>query len=179
MKRLCGVRAAAGLLLAVVAVCAAMLFARETARAGEASEEGLAALSWIAGSWRGDYDKGGYDEQWTESEAGCMTGMFRWVHDGKVRVHEFLLLEEDAEGGVHMRLRHFGAGMKAWEEAPMVFTLVERKGQDAVFKEEKDGVVKTLRYAIEDSGTLLVALTEPGRDGKDHTFEFRFKRVGG
>lgn len=133
-------------------------------------------LAFIAGPWRGEYEGGAYEEHWTAPAAGSMVGMFTWTHKGKVRVHELNLLEQEGDS-LTLRLRHFGAGMKAWEEEPLVFRLKSLEPGKAVFEERAGDVVKTLTYHKRPDGALAITLVEPDRSGAMKPFEFVFKPI--
>lgn len=104
------------------------------------------------------------DEHWTTPAAGSMTGMFRWIRNGKLLLHEILLLEQ-MEDHVELRLRHFGSSLEAWEDEPVVFTLTEIEANRALFVREVDGGLQRLTYTADD-GAISFTLAEPTPQGE-------------
>ena len=81
--------------------------------------------------------------------AGGMTvGMFRMMDGQRLVVFEALAFEREADGTVTHRLRHFGGSMRAWEEEPIVFELVE-EGEGLLVLRNRGGDGPTwVRYAL-------------------------------
>ena len=61
-------------------------------------------------------------------------GMFRWIKEDRVSFYELMVIEQ-AEEGVMMRIKHFSPGLKGWEEKDRAvdFLLVQLDGTEAVF----------------------------------------------
>ncbi|TVQ32069.1 MAG: hypothetical protein EA376_07025 [Phycisphaeraceae bacterium] len=138
----------------------------------------IADVAWIAGAWIGANGEHRFEEHWTIPAAGCMTGMFRWTVGDRLRVHELIVLEEEA-GGVTMRLRHFGMQMRPWEESALVFRLVELEEGRAIFHQREAEAPKRLEYTFdEDADSLVVALIEM-RDGEERAVRFSMRRASG
>lgn len=159
-------------MMTTLAVCIAILSGALAPETGAPAT--LAEVAWLAGAWAHEAEGEAAHEVWTAPEAGSMTGMFRWVRGGRVLVHEFLLLEE-VEGRVEMRLRHFGAGMRAWEEAPLVFDLTSVDANTLVFEQRDDDTPATLRYEWLEDGRLRFTFHEVGAEGEQR-FVVEFKR---
>lgn len=140
----------------------------------EGAATGLGAIAWIAGDWGATDDKGGYEEHWTAPGAGAMTGMFRWAADGKVRVHEFMMLEEAADG-VTLRIRHFGAGMTPREDSPLVFRMTGSGDRSATFVQQNADPPARLVYESPEPDTLRITLIKV-RDGKETETPFTMRR---
>ncbi len=94
----------------------------------------IANLSWLAGNWQGKRDGQLVEEVWSAPSGKCMMGMFRWMHEDQPRLYEFLTLEEEDQEIV-MRLKHFYAGLRGWEEKneSFLFVLVSQSDREAVF----------------------------------------------
>jgi hypothetical protein len=136
----------------------------------------LAELAWIAGTWREEQANGDLiEERWDPPLGNAMTGTMRWMHDGKAKLYEFLLLEEDADG-VHLYVSHFNPGCKAWEgekEAALTFELEEVADGVAVFGSK---VEFPRRYTMRKGADgVLHAALEGVRGGKPMKLEFAYK----
>jgi Domain of unknown function (DUF6265) len=159
--------------LSCVAAVAASLVATATladnftpntlrARAGERPTASIAAMTWLAGAWTGAGLGGENEEVWSEPRHGVMMGMYRMLKDGKPVFYELLTLSE-VEGSLEIRLKHFDAKLRGWEEkeaeAAVVFPFIaERDGRiyfDGITFEPK-GDALTVYLAIEDrkNGTV-------------------------
>lgn len=137
----------------------------------------VADLGWLAGAWRGTLGGAAIEETWSAPDGGEMLGMFRW--DREPPLYELLVIADTPEGAV-MRLRHFGAGLVAWEEkeGAVVFRPVDHGPCWALFAEEGDDEEETrLRYAREADGGLLIQVIER-RDGADGSLDFRYRPAG-
>lgn len=129
----------------------------------------LADLAWLAGTWRGEGLGGSVEDFWAEPRAGAMPGLFRLVRDGAVVFYEILALVE-SEGSLELRLKHFHADLKGWEEKDQVrvFPLVARSEREWFF----DSI--TFTRLGEDELEVVVAIQ---RDGKVREELFRYRRV--
>ena len=78
-------------------------------------ESQLTKLNWLVGHWIGDGFGGISEEVWASPVDGAMMGMYRHIKDGKVNFYEFMNIIEK-EGKIEMRIKHFAADFKAWEE---------------------------------------------------------------
>ena len=72
-------------------------------------------IAWISGHWKGDAMGGTFEESWTPPTAGTMMGMLKFVSNDNVGFYEFLTILPDGESLV-LRLKHFHADLKGWEE---------------------------------------------------------------
>ncbi len=121
-------------------------------------------LDFLVGAHIHSDDKQQVEEHWTAPAANSMTGMFRWIRNGKLLLHEIIILEQ-VEDHVEMRLRHFGASLEAWEDEPLVFTLTEIEANRALFVREVDGGHQRLTYTAED-GAISFSFAEPTPQGE-------------
>ena len=94
----------------------------------------VGALAWLAGKWLGVVGKDPVEEYWTAPAGDSLLGMFRWLAGETVRFYEILVIEEE-EDGLVMRIKHFDPGLKGWEEkeAAVNFDLVQVTEQEAIF----------------------------------------------
>jgi hypothetical protein len=144
--------------------------------AAEKAPVNLDDLAWLAGHWRGMKDGDVLDEQWSAPAGGALMGMFRWIKGGRVQMYEFLTIETDAEGRPVLLLRHFNAGLIAWEDkdTPWRYPLTSSGPREAVFTLPNGDTRMTFRRPSEDT---LIVLLERRKDGQTRTDEFNYTRV--
>lgn len=132
-------------------------------------------LAWIAGDWRGTMHGDELREEWTAPAGGTMTGSFRWISGGKVRLYEFLVIEDSATGPV-LTFRHFNPGLIGWEEkdAPLRCPLAGGGPKEAAFACVGTPVKLTFRNTGYTSMTVLLERQENGKPGTD---EFLYTRA--
>jgi Domain of unknown function (DUF6265) len=120
----------------------------------------LAAVSWLAGAWRGDGMGGVAEEQWSAPAGGQMMGMFRLLKPGTggsdaISFYEFLTFVEQ-EGTLVLKLKHFNADLTGWEEKDEFVTFrLARVTPDAVYF---DGL--TFRRDAPDRLSIFLALRD-------------------
>jgi len=162
--------------LLALAVAAPLLLAR-----GEPSSatHTIDSLAFIGGHWVGKGLGGDIEEGWFPPKHGCMVGVFRLSSAEKGLIVMEPVIIEQKDDAVVFRFRHFGPGMKAWEEndKPLTFHLVEVQGSRAVFdapdRAQKPG---RLVYAVEND-RLRVDVSSVTPDGAtDETFTVEFER---
>jgi hypothetical protein len=149
--------AIAATLVATAALADALTQNTLRATAGERPSASIAAMAWLAGTWTGSGLGGENEEIWSEPRHGVMMGMYRMLKEGKPVFYELLTLSE-AEGSLEIRLKHFDARLRGWEEqdaeAAIVFPFIaQREGRlyfDGITFEPK-GDELTVYLAIEDS----------------------------
>ena len=127
-------------------------------------------VAWIAGHWVGEAFGGTGEEIWTEPAGGAMMGMYRITKDGEVGFYEFLTISE-ADSSLVLRLKHFHADLKGWEEKDdmVTFPLVRIDEGCAYF----DGI--TFKKSEDDR--LQIFLAQRKNDGTISELEFMYERV--
>lgn len=132
-------------------------------------------LRWLAGKWIGNVGNAVAEEHWSEPGAGALMGMFRWLDGERVSVYEFMLIEQTPEGAT-LRLKHFNAGLRGWEEKDQSVVLRATEVGDAIVVFERTDPQPRLRISYRrDGADRLVSILErwtgdaPARD----TFEYR------
>ena len=75
----------------------------------------LEDVAWLRGAWEGTAFGGISEEIWSEPLAGTMMGVYRSVENGAVKFYEMNSIVETG-GSLEMRLKHFHADLKGWEE---------------------------------------------------------------
>jgi len=128
----------------------------------------LRDVAWLTGRWVGTGLGGQVEDLWSTPAAGAMPGMFRLVKDGAVQFYELMTLVE-VEDSLELRLKHFHADLKGWEEKDRVLTfpLSRREGNALVFG--------GIRFERVQDDQLHVTVSIRQRDGtvKDEVFRFR------
>ena len=69
----------------------------------------------LAGTWRGEGLGGTVEEVYSQPQDSVMMGMFRFLEKGKTNFYEFITVSEE-NGTLIVRLKHFNADLKGWEE---------------------------------------------------------------
>ncbi len=71
-------------------------------------------VDWLVGDWVGTAFGNRFEEVWNPASAGTMVGFFKLYNDQGVVFYELLVLEEE-EGSLSLKVKHFGANFHAWE----------------------------------------------------------------
>ena len=127
-------------------------------------------VAWIAGHWRGEALGGIAEEVWTPPLGPSMMASFKLVVGDEVRFYELCTLTEE-NGSLMLRLKHFHADLKGWEEKDETvdFPLLELGPGKAVF----DG----LRFErVSDDEMNVVVVTED-HEGRRDELRFSYHRV--
>jgi hypothetical protein len=83
--------------------------------AAPAFAQRLDEMAWLAGRWVGEGLGGELEETWAPPAGGQMVGHFRLLREGRPVFYEIMLMDE-VEDGVRMRVKHFDPGFVGWEE---------------------------------------------------------------
>lgn len=141
----------------------------------------LAALSWLAGSWRGGYEgRRGVDyveEWWSQPTGESIMGAFRWVNpDGSPRMFELLTITKETDG-VFLRLRHIDAKGVSWEEKdkPLTLKLSESGENRAVFERIDQTTVPAKVVYHRRGDVLAIDVIFPAEQGNP-PLEFRLRQ---
>lgn len=108
----------AALLVTGCSAFAAEPFTEHTWRLGEdetSPPATLADAAWLAGSWTGTAFGKRFEEVWNPASAGSMVGLFKLYDDDGVAFYEIMLLD-DRDGTLSLKVRHFNADFTAWED---------------------------------------------------------------
>lgn len=71
-------------------------------------------VDWLVGNWLGTAFGNRFEEVWNPASAGTMVGFFKLYNDDGVTFYELLLLEEE-EGSLSLKVKHFSSDFHAWE----------------------------------------------------------------
>jgi uncharacterized protein DUF6265 len=129
----------------------------------------LEAVSWLAGHWRGEAMGGITEELWSPPMAGSMMGSFKFIESDKVIFYELETISEE-NGTLVLRLKHFNADLKGWEEKEKTvdFKLVKATTGKVFF----DGF--TIEKVSENEINMYVVIEEGNRKEE---VKFNYKRV--
>ena len=144
---------------------------RSEPRSGAAPTVGVESLAWMAGRWTCEALGGRAEDLWAPPAGGQMAGLFRLVKDDGPAFYEIMLLLM-ADGRLTLRLKHFDAELRGWEEkeATVDFPLVDHEDGRWYF----DGL--TIERRGEDGMTMHLRIG--GGDG-ERIVAFAYERVGG
>lgn len=151
-----------------------LLAAASPARAGE---NPLDDLAFMTGAWRGG-EEFIFEETWKAPAARIMTGMARGRQAGALRVLEYIVVSEEADG-VIMRFNHFNADYSTWEKdgAVVMLALTSARENDVTFSADPPSeTVKSIRYWMPAEYMLQadVVLVE---DGVEDGFSLVFTKA--
>ena len=127
-------------------------------------------FNWISGNWKGNAMGGTFEEAWNPASGGAMMGMFKFIDDDKIKFYELLTIVPSGDSMV-LRLKHFDAGLKGWEEKneSIEFPLISVSPTEANF----DGLTFT---KINQKRMDIVVVTKQGDQLQELKFECH--RVG-
>jgi hypothetical protein len=130
----------------------------------------VADMEWYAGRWTGAGLGGLNEEVWSPPRDGTMMGMYRMIKDGKPVFYELLLITEE-NGSLAIKLKHFHADLRGWEErdASVRFALVAKRDGRIYF----DGM--TFERIGADRVKVYLAVEQ--KDGKVHEETFEYSRT--
>jgi Domain of unknown function (DUF6265) len=127
----------------------------------------IADMEWYAGRWTGSGLGGLNEEVWSPPRNGTMMGMYRMIKDGNPIFYELLLITEE-NGSLAIKLKHFHADLRGWEErdASVRFPLVAKRDGRIYF----DGMT----FERIGADRVKVYLAVEHKDGKvqEETFEY-------
>lgn len=72
-------------------------------------------VAWLAGSWIGTAFGEKVEETWNPPSGGSMVGMFKLFKGEAAAMYELFILVEEQDSLI-IKLKHFGADFKGWEE---------------------------------------------------------------
>ncbi len=129
----------------------------------------LDEVSWIQGYWKGEAMGGQTEEIWSRPMGGSMMGSFKLVYQDEIQFYEIMTISE-IDQTLIMRLKHFHADLKGWEEKDETvdFKLVKIT-QDKVFF---DGL--TFEKISEKEINVYVIFED---EGKRNEGKFNYVRV--
>lgn len=131
---------------------------------------GIEAVAWLAGHWRGSGAGGVAEEIWAPPRDGAMMGVFRQDGPEGPVFYEILLIREEGDSLI-LRLKHFHADLRGWEEKD------ERLEWPLAFLGEREAVFGPARFHSPDPTRLQITVTMRRRDGSHGELKFDLSRV--
>lgn len=130
----------------------------------------LKDVSWITGNWYGEALGGVTEEVWTAPLGGSMMGSFKLVIDGKVQFYELCTITEE-NGSLLLRIKHFNADLKGWEEKDNSeeFPLVKLEKNRAYFNQ------LTFERIGENELNIYVVFKDEGKEPVEMMFPYKLK----
>ncbi len=129
----------------------------------------LAAVSFLAGQWRGVDGERVTEEHYMRSAAGTMPGMHRTYRPGRPPQTEFIRIEF-MDGKIVYRA--FPEG-----QSPADFPLVAQGPGLAVFANPAHDFPQKITYRLEGDG-LTCTIEGPDKQGRTRQAQWRWQRVG-
>lgn len=123
----------------------------------------------LIGTWHGEGLGGTVEEIYSEPQDGIMMGSFRFLNKGKTVFYELILVQEENET-LAVRLKHFSADFTGWEEKDknVLFRFVKKDGNRMYFEGQ------TFEFIGKKSLNIYVAIKQ--KDGSVLEEVFRYKR---
>lgn len=148
-RRICLPVAAAGLLAANIAIAT-----------DETPAASVADLAWMTGTWSGPVGGGNIlEENWTVPKAGSIQSLVRMTGPNGTSMVELIVIEEE-EGTLRLRLQQWDPGMKPRTEGPSVMALAEMGENTVAFQAEEGAMFDKLRYT-RDGDSFTISITNP------------------
>lgn len=140
---------------------AALLLAANVANAtDETPAASVADLAWMTGTWSGPVGGGNVlEENWTMPKAGSIQSLVRMTGPNGTSMVELIVIEEE-EGTLRLRLQQWDPGMKPRTEGPSVMTLAELGENTVAFQAEEGAMFDKLRYT-RDGDSFTISITNP------------------
>ena len=147
-----------GLAVVAMVACAALL-SQPVLGAGPAAK--ITDLSWMTGSYEGSMGGNGtLEENWAEAKGGSIASLVRSTTADATTMIELIVIEE-TEGSLVLRLQQWNPGWVARTEGPQVMNLVSSEPNKVVFEDASGGALKSLSYSL-DGDTFTVSVATAG-----------------
>lgn len=121
----------------------------------------------LAGTWRGEGLGGTVEEVYSQPQDGTMMGMFRFLNKGKTSFYELITISEE-NGTLIVRLKHFNADLKGWEEKDKTvdFRFVKKDKNRMYFEGQ------TFEFIGKNRLTIYVAIGQKDGSVKEESFHY-------
>ena len=137
-----------------------------------------ADLSWLTGSWHGRQGSETIEEHWSDVNGRSLMAMFRWLKEDKVWFYELMVIEQEEDGRVMLRVKHFYPGLKGWEEKDdsAEFLLVQLQEQKAIFRQLNKPDTWMVYHRPNQDRLLAYFEKEDKPVNEDDMFIYHFKK---
>ena len=144
----------------LIAASMAIAQGEEPAAAVTEARASVADLGWMTGTWSGPVGGGNVlEENWTVPKAGSIQSLVRMTGPAGTSMVELIVIEEE-EGTLRLRLQQWNPGMKPRTEGPSVMTLAEMGENTVAFQAEAGAMFDKLRYT-RDGDRFTISITNP------------------
>lgn len=132
----------------------------EPAAAETEAKASVEDLGWMTGTWSGPVGGGNVlEENWTVPKAGSIQSLVRMTGPAGTSMVELIVIEQE-EGTLRLRLQQWNPGMKPRTEGPSVMTLAEMGENTVAFQAEEGAMFDKLRYT-RDGDSFTISITNP------------------
>lgn len=132
----------------------------------------VADLAWMTGTYAGAAGPGVLEENWTVPRDGSIQSVVRMTGGGQTSMVELIVIEEE-DDTLMLRLQQWNPGMKPRSAAPTVMKLAELGENTVAFEVVGEGMFETLRYT-RDGDTFTISISNA--DGS--AFDLPLTRAG-
>ena len=131
----------------------------------------VADLAWMTGTYAGAVGPGELEENWTVPKAGSIQAVVRMTGGDQTSMVELIVIEEE-DDTLMLRLQQWDPGMKPRTEGPTVMKLAEVGENSVSFAVVGEGMFATLGYS-RDGDSFTISITNA--DGS--SFDIPLTRV--
>jgi hypothetical protein len=123
----------------------------------------VADLAWMSGHWEGPvFDDGSVlEEHWTQPYARSIAALVRVTRGGATTMMEMIVIEEE-EGSLVVRLQRWDPGYQPQTERPQVMKLLDLGSNKVVFEAVDEDVLRNLSYRREGNEFIIFGTTAHG-----------------
>ncbi len=118
-------------------------------------------LAWMSGHYEGSTDNGTLEENWAKPVGGSIASLVRATDGEKTTMIELIVVEEE-EGSLVLRLQQWDPGFAPRTESPQVMKLIEISDHKVVFEDVSGGGLKKLGYSREGNKFTISIETAGG-----------------
>lgn len=139
--------------------------------AGKTGEKAtISDMKKLSGTWHGEGLGGFVEEIYSQPQDGVMMGSFRFLDKGKTVFYELILVQEE-NGTLAVRLKHFGADFTGWEEKDknVLFSFVKKDKNRMYFEGQ------TFEFIGKNKLNIYVAIKQKDGSIKEEIFAYTRK----
>jgi hypothetical protein len=154
-------------MLGSLSILALLLAATAPVLGADSPKATVADLAWMTGHWSGPMANGAtLEENWLVPQGGSIAALVRSTTADSTSLIELILIEEK-EGTLTLRLQQWNAGLEPRSPSPQVMKLVELGENKAAFAPVGEGPLKLLTYTRPAPDQFVIAIqTAQGQEFK-------------